>query len=127
VEADGNLVQDLADFAREKWAQLRGLADVRRLFRQSGTESVQAIYTNFLTLMAAGGFARDGHQTPYEYEPVAEKALPPCEPDIAVITEAFVRARYGEVDVGAQELESLQKAWESIRGEGEVWLDGRPE
>jgi hypothetical protein len=123
VDPEGGLAEDLADYLRDQWAQLRQLADPRRFLRRMGTGSPQAIYANLLALMAAGGSPRQPEQTPYEYEPVAVQALSGCESEIAHITAAYVAAHYGEAAVSSQELASLQADWEAVKSEGKMWLE----
>ena len=83
---------------------------------------MRAIYANLLALMAAADHPRQPAQTPYEYEPGVEALLPARQAEISALTEAFVRARYGEVEVDAQELARLQEAWERIRVDGQELL-----
>lgn len=121
VPHEGSLGEDLAGYLRDQWRRLRE-ADLLRLFRRLGTGSVRAIYANLLVLLTALDHPRQPEQTPYEYEPVAEGVLPERQAEIADITEAFVRARYGEMEISAQELAHLQQAWERVRAEGEELL-----
>jgi hypothetical protein len=123
VGAEGGLAEDLTDYLRDQWAQLRHLADPRRFFTRMGTGSPQTIYANLLALMAAGGYPRQPEQTPYEYQPVATQALSGCESEIAHITVAYVAAHYGEVAVSAQELATLQEDWRTVNTEGKMWLE----
>jgi hypothetical protein len=123
VGAEGGLAEDLTDYLRDQWAQLRHLADPRRFFTRMGTGSPQTIYANLLALMAAGGYPRQPEQTPYEYQPVATQALSGCESEIAHITVAYVAAHYGEVAVSAQELATLQEDWRTVKTEGKMWLE----
>jgi hypothetical protein len=118
VDPEGTLAEDLAAFLRDQWQRLRG-ADLRQLFRRLGTASAQAIYANLLALLAAEGHPRQPEQTPYEYAPVAEEVMPTCRAEIKAITHAYVRAHYGEVEIGADELANLREAWKHIQAEGE--------
>jgi len=121
VDAEGSLAEDLVDYLRDQWRRLRE-ADLRRLFRRLGTGSVRAIYASLLALMAAADHPRQPEQTPYEYEPDVEALLPARRAEISALTEAYVRARYGEFEVDAQELAWLQEAWERIQVDGRELL-----
>lgn len=114
----GSLAGDVLDYLRDQWARLRE-TDLRRLLGMRGTSSIRAIYANLLTLMAAADRPRRTGQTPYEFEPTAEELMPAHESDISHITEAYVRARYGEQDVDDDELETLRAGWQRIRVAGE--------
>lgn len=121
VEPEGTLTEDLAAFLREQWRRLRA-ADLRRLFERTGTGSARAIYANLLALFAAADHPRRPEQTPHEYEPVAREALSTRQVDIHAITEAYVRAHYGEMEAGAEELAHLQQAWRRIETEAKELL-----
>jgi hypothetical protein len=121
VVPDGTLAEDLAAYLRDQWRRLRG-TDLRRLFRRVGTASARAIYVNLLALMAAADHPRQPEQTPYEYEPIPEEVLPMRRSEIAAITEAYVRARYGEVKISAEELAHLQEAWKRVQAEAKDLL-----
>jgi hypothetical protein len=121
VASEGSLAEDLAAYLRDQWRRLRE-ADLRRRFQRLGTGSVRVIYANLLALMAALGRPRQPEQTPFEYEPVAEETLPERQAEISAITEAYARARYGELEISAEELARLQEAWERVRAEGKELL-----
>jgi hypothetical protein len=124
VDAEATLAEDLADYLREQWRRLREL-DLRRFFQRLGQEmgSVRAIYASLLALLAAADHPRQPEQTPYEFQPVAEEALPTRKTDLAAITEAYVRARYGELETSPEELARLQEAWQRVRTDGQELLD----
>jgi len=126
VTPEGTLAGDLAGFLRDGWRRLRRAADLRRFFGRYGTESVRAIYANLLALLAAADHPRRPGQTPYEYEPMAEEVLPARKAEIEAITEAYVRVRYGELEVAPEELARLQAAWKRIQADGEKLLEGKP-
>lgn len=115
--AEGNLAGDVANYLRDQWRRLRDAADVRRMLRLRNAGSIRAIYTNMLTLMAVARRPRELGQTPYEYEPVVTGALPTQHADVEAITDAYVRARYGEQDIDSAEFERLRDAWRRVRDE----------
>lgn len=126
VTPRGTLAGDLAGFLRDGWRRLRRAADLRRRFRRYGTGSVRGIYANLLALLAAADHPRQPGQTPYEYEPIAGEVLPARKAEIEAITEAYVRVRYGELEVAPEELAHLQAAWKRIQADGEKLLEGKP-
>ncbi|MBS1252596.1 MAG: hypothetical protein MAG451_01637 [Anaerolineales bacterium] len=115
----GSLAGDMLGYVRDQWQRLREAADLRRLLQRRGAGSVRAIYANLLTLLAAAGHRRRAGQTPYEFEPTAEQVLPAHETEIGTITEAYVRARYGEWDIDDEELRRLRSAWRQVRAGGD--------
>jgi hypothetical protein len=121
VAAEGSLAEDVASYLRDRWRRLRE-ADLRRLFRRLGAESARAIYANLLELVAALGRPRRPEQTPFEFQSVAEEVLASRRAEISAITDTYVRVRYGEVEIGADELARLQDAWERVRADAEERL-----
>jgi hypothetical protein len=123
IDAEGTLAGDLADYLRDQWRRLRE-ADLRRLFQRLGREmgSVRAIYVSLLALFAAADHPRQPEQTPFEFQPVAEDVLPTREAEIAAITAAYVRTRYGELEITPEELAHLQEAWQRVRADGQELL-----
>lgn len=122
---DSSLADDVLGYLRDRWQRLREMADIRRLLRMRGSGSIRAIYASLLTLMAAANHPRQAGQTPYEFEPTVEEALPAREAEISSITEAYVRARYGEQDVSEDELHVLREAWRRVQADGERLVEGK--
>lgn len=85
--------------------------------------SVRRIYRQMCAAAAAAGYPRSGSETPYEYLSSLSRIWPELTADTRLITEAFIRVRYGEVPETDEELETLRSAWrrletqESIRRE----------
>jgi len=123
---DSSLADDVLGYLRDRWQRLREMADIRRLLQLRGAGSVRAIYANLLTLMAAADHPRQAGQTPYEFEPTAEEVLPAREAEVNAITNAYVRARYGEQDVSDDELQGLREAWQRVRADGEKLIADKP-
>jgi hypothetical protein len=115
ASADGSLAGDVASYLRDRWRRLREAADVRRMLRLRNAGSIRAIYTNMLTLMAVARRPRQLGQTPYEYEPIVTGSLPEQKAEVEAITDAYVRARYGERDIDPVEFERLRDAWQRVR------------
>ena len=103
--------------------------DVRDLFEQLLTrarsamgrgggrrEGVPALYARLLALLAGRGHARLPAQTPDEYLPLAVAVLPAAALDIADLTAAYGRVRYGEVEPDGAELDLLRSCWRRIQG-----------
>lgn len=85
-----------------RWRRWHAAATVRQLYR---TMEVEA---------ADRGFPRASAQTPYEYLPTLAEAWPNDREDAALITNAYVRARYGEIPESTQEIEALRDAWRRL-------------
>jgi hypothetical protein len=119
VSSEGTIADDVARYLRDQWGRLRN-ANLGRLFQRVGAESVRAIYVNLLMLMSDAGCPRLPEQTPNEFCPAAADLLPARRTEIQAITEAYVRAHYGEVDISADELARIQDAWQRVKADAEA-------
>lgn len=82
------------------------------IFRQwRAAASVRRIYRLMCKQAGLAGYPRLGIETPYEYLPTLFKVWPEHAAESRLITEAFVRVRYGELPETAEELELLRSAW----------------
>ncbi len=61
------------------------------------------------------GLPRRQAQTPYEYSPTVEMALPEAQDEMARLTRAFVEARYSSHRISDEEVSRLQGMWERLR------------
>jgi hypothetical protein len=106
------MIQDGLD----RLGELAGL--VRRFGPSSrflAAVSIRRIYTNLVRLATDAGYPRARAQTPYEYLQVLHEALPGSKEDVALITEAYVNAHYGQVPDSREELQRIRDCWERIR------------
>ncbi|HSR11250.1 MAG TPA: DUF4129 domain-containing protein, partial [Thermodesulfobacteriota bacterium] len=53
--------------------------------------------------------------TPREYLSTLSEWIPGCKDDVALITDEYVRVRYGGILPGEMALEQLTAAWKRIR------------
>ena len=79
--------------------------------------SVRRIYRQMCAAATAAGYPRSGSETPYEYLSSLSRVWPEYTTETRLITEAFIRVRYGEVPETAEELESLRSAWRQLEAE----------
>ena len=80
-----------------------------------GLASVREMYASLLRLAAWQGLPRDEAETPYEFERRLDEAWPQAGEEVASITEAYVRAHYGERAFSAAEVETLRVHWGRLR------------
>ena len=109
-----SLVQGLLSrFRRGKGASLapsfaaltgEALNNVRAIYR---------LYLDLLSLAISRGFKRKDWQTPLELQVGLENILPSLE--VARITLAFTRARYGQYPPTNEELRELRQDWQRIQ------------
>jgi hypothetical protein len=85
------------------WQQRRAAASVRRIYREMSA------------LAGAYGYGRATAQTPYEYVGTLAELWPDGRDECNLITQAYVRVRYGELPETEEELVALRRAWERLR------------
>jgi hypothetical protein len=112
-------LRDSGKALSDRWRDLReGL--MARLARLRGEEyslaSIRKTYASLVRLASAAGFPRDRSQTPYEYIDTLHQAFPEDTPHIRLITEAYVRAHYGERSFPHEYVQRVRHAWLSIAG-----------
>ncbi len=77
--------------------------------------SIRRIYQNMCRAAAINGYARADAETPFEYLATLSKAWPENQADTRLITETYVKIRYGELPESSEELEALRAGLETIR------------
>lgn len=94
------------------WLNLVGEFGLGRRFRAAA--SIRWIYANLLRWAAERGHPREESQTPYEFLRTLAPAFPALAPEFQAITEAYVRAHYGELPETDDELQRIRSCWERI-------------
>ncbi len=77
--------------------------------------TVRRVYTQMAALAARRGYPRTPSETPYEYQQTLAHAFPEGGAEVALITEAYVRVRYGEVPESAEALQAVVDAWQQLK------------
>jgi hypothetical protein len=129
-QADSELTRESVWSAEEFGAELRGalrngwgkVGDMADLVRRYGVGrklysalSVRQIYASLVGLATDQGFPRPPAATPYEYLPILRCAFPQHGRYLSTITEAYVRAHYGEVPTSNEDLAFIRDCWERIQ------------
>ena len=76
--------------------------------------SIRQIYKQMCDAASGVGYARGSSETPYEYLKTLEEVWPDERSDSLLITEAYVRVRYGEIPETMEELEAIRAAWDRL-------------
>ena len=87
--------------------------------------SIRQLYQAMCDHAASFGYARAASETPYEYLDTLAEIWPFNREDARLITEAFIRARYGEVPETEQELQAIRAAWRRLEESDPVELRAR--
>lgn len=81
-------------------------------------ERVRQIYRELMDLTDELGRGRAATQTPLEYLPVLTAVFPEHAEEVAFITSAYVKVRYGELPESQEEVQRLEAAWQKVLEEG---------
>ncbi len=123
------------------WAQLKALllSLFRRFLppraiqeeRQAATEaietepaarSIREIYRALLKHAAVRGYPRKKGETPYEFRQRLDEKTPLVEPQLTVVTEAYIATRYGGIVPGEAEVAHIQQEWAALE---QKWRETR--
>lgn len=76
--------------------------------------SVRNIYRQMCRAAGSVGYPRAETETPFEYLKTLSEVWPNGQEESRLITEAFVRIRYGEIPETDAELQTIHKAWQKL-------------
>lgn len=79
---------------------------------------IRRIYAKLMNLASKLGEPRPPACTPLEFLPVLERLFPEGEEDIFIITNAYLKVRYGEIPESAQEVNTVESAWHRVESVG---------
>lgn len=98
---------------------------VQRLWQRFGllhqwraAASIRLIYQQMCRAAAGIGYPRADSETPYEYLQTLAQAWPDNTADTQLITQAYVRVRYGELPESQAELDEIRQAWRRLEQTG---------
>ncbi len=87
--------------------------------------SIRQLYQAMCDTAAREGYLRSHSETPYEYLGTLAELWPANLQDARLITEAYVRIRYGEVPETDEELQEIRQAWKRLEDSKPVELQER--
>jgi len=104
------------------------LQRLARQFRQGPSRwlaamTIRRIYAQTAALGKECGAPRLACATPYEYLPTLTRLFPGVEPDLEIITGAYVRAHYGELPDTPERLGEVREAFRRVRAEAKTVID----
>ncbi len=95
--------------------KLRGAAGLSARERRRAAERIRQLYADFVEACARQGVARPPAVTPWEFVPLTESILPASRQDVRLLTEAYVRVRYGELPETEAEIRGVEAAWKRVQ------------
>lgn len=89
-----------------------------RFFRLGALSFRERVFYYYLSILKRAGqlgYPRHHSQTPHEYDVVLEPHLPQAQEEMALLTEAFVEARYSRHLIGGEYVRRVQADWEQVK------------
>lgn len=99
---------------------LRGRTNLRAGQRWLAAAKIRRIYARLMELSSELGENRPPAFTPLEFLPTLERLLPEGADEMGVITDAYLRVRYGELPETVQEVSQVEGAWEHVNTLGKA-------
>ena len=119
IRAGMDLMPKKVDLQPQKTAakKTRKRSRWRRLIpgRLSAREQILYYYLNTLQRAEGVGVFRKGDQTPYEFESELGRPIPEAEPDVSLLTQAFVHARYSNSTFDSEHVAMVKSLWQRVR------------
>lgn len=100
---------------RERGFAQRLLDNLGLWRRWRAAQSVRRIYRQMLKAAEESGYPRGDSDTPFEFLNTLAQMWPDNTADTRLITQAFVKVRYGELPETEEELASIDAAWRRLR------------
>lgn len=107
------LRQAIQDVAHDLGTRLRPIQ------REQANARIRRIYADLMLLFEEMKQPRKEWQTPIEFLPEMASMLPFSSHELEIITDAYIKVRYGEYPESMDELSVLDAAWQHINQEGQ--------
>ena len=95
-----------------------GISSLNPAERFMAAARIRRIYAGLLKLSARLGEPRPPSDTPLEFMENLERIFPNSQEELATITHAYLRVRYGELPEKRGQIEEVESAWELVRKRG---------
>jgi len=110
---------------QDAWEDL--LVRLRPAQRRLATARVRQIYQELMELCATRDLPRQPACTPLEFLPEMVEVFPDGGVDLALITHAYIRVRYGEYPESREEVEAVEAAWQRVSELAKISGSGKSE
>ncbi len=122
----GSFIQSLMDILRQGWNRavnsVERLTDLKKRRRNRTAARIRQIYIDLLELCETLGQPRPEAVTPLEFLPKIDRLFPECQPEINMITSAYLDVRYGLLPENKNEIANIETAWKILHEVGLVRL-----
>jgi hypothetical protein len=113
---------DSQRIGRDPHAQRGNLDIVEKILQKMGfwrdwyaAASIRRVYQHMSHAATVSGQPRTESETPYEYLVSLHRVWPQHHAECALITDAFVKVRYGELPETADDLNAILTAWQRLQ------------
>jgi hypothetical protein len=120
--SQADLLKQVRQSARNMLNELAQKMGFRQAARRLAAQRIRAIYIDLLDLAERLKYPRRLQQTPLEYLPELQNVFPGSRQELALITQAYLRVRYGELPETLAEVSSIENAWRQVQSEGQSQL-----
>jgi len=103
----------------DKLRQPQNFIDLRRLI---GAARIRRTYARLMNLCSRLGKPRPVSKTPLEFLPTAQGLFEYEREELSLITNAYIKIRYGELPENEEEVQLVETAWEKIEETGKILL-----
>ena len=88
--------------------------------RRAGTSApenitIRQMYRQFLRWAGSHGYPRHSAQTPYDFLTIMKEAVPEYQPELLLLTQQYVSARYGGSIPANEDMQQLTYNWRRIK------------
>jgi hypothetical protein len=97
---------------------IEGFSRLNPAARFIAAARIRQIYARLLKLSARLGESRAPADTPLEFMGNLERIFPASQVELATITYAYLRVRYGELPETRMQVDEVEVAWEIVRKRG---------
>jgi hypothetical protein len=118
----GSFLQSLLDILRQGWNRavnsFEQLTDFKKQRKIRAAARIRQIYIDLLELCESLGQPRPEAVTPLEFLPKIDRLFPGCQPEINMITNAYLDVRYGLLPENKNEITNIEDAWKTLHEVG---------
>jgi hypothetical protein len=97
---------------------IEGISRLNPAARFIAAARIRRIYASLLRMSVRLGEPRSPSETPLEFMDNLERVFPASQVELATITHAYLRVRYGELPEERGQVEEVESAWELVRKRG---------
>ncbi len=95
--------------------RLRGAAGLDAAQRRRAAERIRQVYAEFMDLCARHEVPRPPAVTPLEFIPLTETLLPTTQREVRLLTDAYLRVRYGQLPETQADVQAVEDAWSALK------------